>query len=196
MSQIPRKLLVLDLDETLIHATGRRIDREEDFRVGHYYVYLRPHLDQFVSFALSAFSVGVWTSSGETYAEQVIQKIFPQGALEFVWSSQRCTPARDWTTGEYTTIKNLRKLKARGYRLESVIAVDDTPSKHAKNYGNLVTVREFLGAQDDDELLLLTKYLQQLVPVQNVRTVEKRFWRKRMQDALETPRDRPPGDAP
>ena len=31
-----RPLLILDLDETLIHSTTRRLDRDPDFRAGHY----------------------------------------------------------------------------------------------------------------------------------------------------------------
>lgn len=182
MSQSARKLLVLDLDETLIHAAETQLAYEEDFRVGPYYVYLRPHLEQFVPFALSTFTVGVWTSSGETYASKVVEKVFPEGSLAFVWSSQRCTLIRDWITGEYQPIKNFRKLKARGYRLESVIAVDDTPSKHVKNYGNLVAIREFVGDRNDGELLLLSRYLKQLAEAPNIRKIEKRFWRKHMQN--------------
>ena len=182
MSQPERKLLVLDLDETLIHAAELQLAHEEDFRVGHYYVYLRPYVEEFVSFALSTFRVGVWTASGEIYAAQVIERLFPNEGLEFVWSSQRCTLARDWATGAYETIKNLRKLKARGYRLESIIAVDDTPSKYARNYGNLVAVREFVGDRNDNELRLLSRYLQQLATVANVRKVEKRFWHKHVQE--------------
>jgi hypothetical protein len=35
------KLLVLDLDETLVFATEWKLPRIEDFRVGSYFVYLR-----------------------------------------------------------------------------------------------------------------------------------------------------------
>jgi carboxy-terminal domain RNA polymerase II polypeptide A small phosphatase len=173
------KLLVLDLDETLIHASEKPLERPEDFVIGPYFVYKRPHLDEFIGYALGAFTVGVWTSSGETYADGVIGRLFPPNALAFVWSSQRCTLGRDLETGDYQTFKKLDKLKAKGYRLESIIAVDDTPKKHGKNYGNLVTVAEYVGQSGDDELLHLMSYLKYLETVPNIRTVEKRGWRKR-----------------
>jgi carboxy-terminal domain RNA polymerase II polypeptide A small phosphatase len=181
---VEKKLLVLDLDETLVHASDFRLSHEESFSAGPYYVYARPHLDQFLGAVLKRFTVGVWTASGEVYASLVLERIFPAGTLEFVWSSQRCTLARDWTTGEYGAIKNLRKLKAKGYPLESIIAVDDTPSKYAKNYGNLVCVREFVGDPMDDELPLLAAYLEELAQVPNVRTIEKRNWRQRAHELL------------
>lgn len=180
MSSLPRKLLVLDLDETLVHARETPLARPEDFRVGPYFVYRRPHLSEFIATVSQSFDLSVWTSSGSVYAAQVVDHIFAPGALKFAWSSRRCTTVRDWRTGEYTSRKHLNKLKRHGYQLASVLAVDDTPSKYAKSYGNLVTVGEFTGDTDDDELKLLATYLQTLVPVENVRTVEKRRWRERM----------------
>ena len=180
MSAATRKLLVLDLDETLVHARETPLQYDEDFCVGQYFVYRRPGLDEFIGAMLDIFDVAVWTSSGEIYAAQVLERIFPPGALKFVWSSRRCTTRRDWETGEMTNIKNLTKLRRRGYALESVIAVDDTPAKYASSYGNLVTVREFVGDRDDDELPLLARYLRSLRNVDNVRDVEKRRWRERL----------------
>jgi TFIIF-interacting CTD phosphatase-like protein len=184
MSEIDRKLLVLDLDETLVHATDQPLARAGDFRAGPYHVYRRPHLSEFVSFCLARFHVGVWTSSGEQYAARVVESVFPAGSLQFVWASRRCTVARDWQTGEYRTLKNLGKLKRRGYRLESVIAVDDTPSKYERSFGNLVAVQEYQGAPHDDELLLLRHYLDRLADVAtSVRAVDKRRWRAEVQAA-------------
>lgn len=186
MTPKTRKLLVLDLDETLIHATEETLGHDEDFRVGPYRVHLRPHLSDFVSGMLTQFKVGVWTASGESYAAQVVERIFPSGALEFVWSSKRCTTTRDWMTGEYQSIKNLQKLKSKGYPLESIIAVDDTPAKYARSYGNLVTVREFVGDRSDAELPLLAAYLAHLADVPNVRSIEKRNWREHVQRLTDT----------
>lgn len=64
--------------------------------------------------------------------------------------------------------------------------VDDTPSKHRRNYGNLVTVKAFIGDQQDNELLLLTTYLKQLAKESNVRKVEKRYWRNQVGDLFNT----------
>jgi carboxy-terminal domain RNA polymerase II polypeptide A small phosphatase len=180
------KLLVLDLDETLVHATETPLAGDADFRAGPYHVYLRPHVQSFVNAVFADFKVGIWTASGDAYATQIVERVFTGRPLEFVWSSRRCTVARDWTTGKYQTLKNLRKLKRKGYPLEAIIAVDDTPAKHARSYGNLVAVREFLGDPADTELPLLAAYLKQLAAVPNVRTVEKRRWREQVLAARTT----------
>lgn len=176
-----RKLLVLDLDETLIHAAERALEHAPDFNVHGYAVYKRPEVDRFIDWALTHFEVGVWTSSGRRYAESVIPFLFPAGTPSFLWCSERCTLARNWESGDYEWLKPLQKLKRRGYALESIIAVDDTPSKHARNYGNLIAVEEFTGAPDDRELPRLAAYLDTLRDVPNVRSIEKRRWRERIE---------------
>lgn len=192
----PRKLLVLDLDETLVHAREAPLDLAEDFRVGPYFIYRRPNLDAFIARVRTRYELCVWTSSGQSYAAQVIERIFPADSLAFMWSHRRCTLVRDWNGNGYETLKNLAKLKRRGYRLESVVAVDDTPAKYARHYGNLVTVREFLGDPADTELPLLADYLVRLADVANVRSVEKRRWRESAPatgEAPARPHDRGPG---
>jgi len=66
-----RKLLVLDLDETLIYATDQPLSVPEGFRVGPYYVYLRPHLRRFLESCAVHFDIAVWTASSVDYAAAV-----------------------------------------------------------------------------------------------------------------------------
>ena len=76
------KLLVLDLDETLIHATAKpqSVGRAGEHAVGPYAVYRRPHLDEFLRTVLEWFDLGVWTSSSPLYATQVVQWLGLHGA--------------------------------------------------------------------------------------------------------------------
>lgn len=173
------KLIILDLDETLIRATKTPLEKPHDFIVGEYFVYQRPFLAQFLAFCFSHADVAVWTSSGETYADSVVQHIFTneqRQRLAFVWSRQKCVQRFDPYRFQDVFIKDLKKVKKR-FPLENVIMIDDTPQKLARNYGNLVRVREFLGNDNDDELRKLCDYLPNLLTVENVRTVEKRHWR-------------------
>lgn len=175
-----RLALMLDLDETLVYASDVELGRPADFHAVGYHVYCRPHLPAFVEHVLARYDVGVWTSSGRVYAEAVCAALFPPQSLRFLWSSERCTISRDWTTGDYLNRKHLQKLKTHGYRLERLLAIDDTPTKHARNYGNLVCVSEYLGEDPhDDELLRLMPYLDALSAAADVRAIEKRRWRER-----------------
>lgn len=173
-----RKLVVCDLDETLVYATTVRLATHEAFTVGPYYAYLRPHLRYFLGFCASRFDLAVWTSSSEDYADAVVKQVFGSVEhLEFLWSRSRCTSRYDAVTREQYWVKDLKKIRRIGYELKHVIVVDDTAKKHERNYGNLVRVRPFEGQPDDDELLHLAKYLNALVDVDDIRRVEKRGWR-------------------
>ncbi len=173
-----RKLLVLDLDETLIHARETPLARAEDFRALDYFVYRRPHLRHFLDTVAEHFELGVWTSSGELYAQAIVEQVLAPYPLRFVWSNQRCTLVRDWPSDRQVELKALAKLKRHGWSLGDIVAVDDTPAKHARNFGNLVAVSEFRGEPEDQELQLLALYLPSLAQLPTVRHVEKRNWRE------------------
>lgn len=172
------KLIVLDLDETLIFANTQPLARPADFTVGPYHVYKRPYLAEFLTFVFKKFQVGVWTSSSRAYAYAVVDNIMsPHARLAFLWSSERCSRYWNLETDEIHAVKKLKKLERRGYSMDSILAIDDSPEKHLFNDGNLLCVRSFVGDPRDDELRLLIPYLEQLRAVANLRTVEKRCWR-------------------
>jgi carboxy-terminal domain RNA polymerase II polypeptide A small phosphatase len=74
--------------------------------------------------------------------------------------------------------KRLDKLKKKGFRLEQILIIDDSPEKARANYGNAIHIKEFTGDPNDCELRYLYDYLLTLKTVQNVRTIEKRGWRQ------------------
>lgn len=173
-----RLLVILDLDETLVHATERPLPRPPDFVATRYLVYVRPHLAEFLDGLRREHQVAVWTSAGREYAESVVSTIIPWKAeLAFFWCEDRCTPTFDPETREPGVVKTLHKVRRRGYDLRRVLAVDDSPEKHVRSYGNLVPVRPYLGDPDDAELPALLRYLHTLAAVPDVRSVEKRLWR-------------------
>lgn len=177
------KLLILDLDETLIFSTKKSLSGiEEDFHVGPYFVYKRPGVERFIKNVAGDFTLAVWTSSSSEYAEGIVNELFNDIDLQFFWSCNRCTRKFDPQTYQYFWIKDLKKVKRRGYQLESIIMVDDTPQKLIRNYGNLVRVPPFEGDQSDDLFDYLYPYLLGLKNVSNVRAVEKRGWLKNMQN--------------
>jgi len=177
-----RHLLILDLDETLVHATHVPLSRPPDFMIPPYALYLRPGVREFIGWALRNFRVAVWTSSSPSYADIVTSILFEdRSKLEFVWASDRCTPKRDFERDTWCNSKPLHKVKRRGYDLRRVLAVDDSPEKYTRSYGNLVAVSPFHGESDDRELGLLKLYLEQLMLQPNVRCIEKRAWRRRLE---------------
>ena len=173
-----RHLLILDLDETLVHATQRPLDYAPITKIGPYALYLRPGVHDFLGHMARHFRLAIWTSSSALYAEAVVARLFKDvSGLEFVWSRERCTPRRDFERDVWVDTKSLQKVKRRGYDLRKVLAVDDTPEKYARSYGNLVVVRPFEGDRNDEELAHLANYLETLARTPDVRRIEKRGWR-------------------
>ncbi len=175
-----RILLILDLDETLVHAEEPPISRDPHSVLFGYGIHLRPGLADFLHRVESGFRLAVWTSSSLDYASRVCNLIFPNSsALEFVWARDKCT--RRWEPESQTEVhaKRLAKLTRYGYDLRRILVVDDSPEKHEKNYGNLVRISAFEGDPADDELMHLAEYLRELSQQPDMRRVEKRGWRSR-----------------
>jgi len=183
-------LLILDLDETLIHATAERIRDDFDFQVFQYYVYLRPGLATFLTQCAAHFTLAVWSSASDDYVQAVVKQAFPEHITPaFVWARARCTRFRlaepdeqgfdslDYATS-YEFAKRLKKVVRRGFDLKRTLIVDDTPEKVRQNYGNAIYIKPYIGERDDQELASLANYLLTLKDVENVRTIEKRNWRQ------------------
>ncbi|MBB6095638.1 RNA polymerase II subunit A small phosphatase-like protein [Povalibacter uvarum] len=175
-----RILLILDLDETLVHAQEPPFSLDPHCVLFGYGIHLRPGLTDFLHQVTTGFRLAVWTSSSLDYASHVCNLIFPDPTtLEFIWARDKCT--RRWEPESQTEVhaKRLAKLTRFGYDLRRVLVVDDSPEKHEKNYGNLVRISAFEGDPADAELLHLAKYLHELSQQPDMRRVEKRGWRSR-----------------
>lgn len=173
-----RPLLILDVDETLIHASATPPNQSADFRCGPYFVLRRPHLREFLLDCAIRFQLAVWSSSSAEYLHFVLRRILPPEAeLVFVWSRERCVRRFDPEWQETYFVKDLRKVERIGFDLARVLIVDDTPKKLERNYGNAIYVEPYFGDTHDRELPQLATYLKTLEAVDDVRPIEKRGWR-------------------
>lgn len=179
MESNPFPLLILDLDETLIHSTESSLGFPADFRVGPYQVYLRPHLNVFLTECQKRFRLAVWSSSTQDYLSPIVRRIFHEHLLEFVWGREKCSHRWDAEQTQNYFVKDLKKVRRRGFDLERVLIVDDTPQKCERNYGNAVYLRPFVGDRNDQELKFLGPYLESLSWQNKLRGIEKRGWRNR-----------------
>jgi Dullard-like phosphatase family protein len=182
-----KKLLILDLDETLIHTekfpTNYLEEGEYDFKYPssnksyEYFTIKRPFLDEFLKYAFENFDVAVWTAAGKEYAENVVKNIgIDKSNLEFFYTEENCTIRLDYLTGDYYGEKNLNKIKKRGFDLEKVLIVDDIAKTAVHNYGNLIQIKPFTSNREDTELLKLISYLEKIKDAERFRSIEKRGW--------------------
>ncbi|MGH1339783.1 MAG: NIF family HAD-type phosphatase [Aureispira sp.] len=184
-----KTLLILDIDETLLHTTDKKLAQQADFELFGYNVYKRPYLDAFIEAVKDHFLLAIWSSGSDDYVDAIVEQIIPKEShLEFVWGRSRCTYQRNLAiyeqgySGEdledhYHYIKPLKKLKRKGYSLDRILIVDDSPHKSKDNYGNAIYPSAFVGNSTDQELKLLAQYLLLLKDKELVRRIEKRGWR-------------------
>jgi TFIIF-interacting CTD phosphatase-like protein len=180
------KLLILDLDECLIHSQHKNDKMSDDFIKnsfdvlgGMYRTMKRPYLDEFLDFGFENFSVAVWTAASGDYATEVINNIGIVGKLKFLYSEKNCTPKYDygdgWGMGHIVYHKNISKLTKRGWNMNNVLMVDDKP-EYIDSYGNVIKIEPFEGDLKDSQLLKLIKYLDKIKDKDNFRSFDKRGW--------------------
>jgi RNA polymerase II subunit A small phosphatase-like protein len=171
-------LIIFDLDETLIHSTVVELNDPCHFRFDTYYVYERPFLRSFLDDIAKHFQIGIWSSAGDQYVQEIAGNIIPDTVDPvIIWGRSKCSLRRDaiYDTSSYE--KRLDKLKKKGFPIEKILIIDDSPEKARTNYGNAIYIKEFTGNPDDSELRSLYTYLLTFKMVDNVRTIEKRGWR-------------------
>jgi len=184
-------LVILDIDETLVYATKNRLDVEHDFKLGDYFVYKRPHFDEFIDFIERNFRFAIWSSATDSYVDEMTQKLEVHEKAIFCWARSKATFKRPSTfdsdgnlnidsVNHHFFIKRLKKVKKLGFDLERILIIDDTPHKSQENYGNAIYISEFKGDKNDNELLKLTEYLTTQKQVDNVRQIEKRNWKEKI----------------
>lgn len=165
---VGRKLLVLDMDETLVHATAPadgdyRLKVTEGFEIG---LKLRPFVRDFLAKMSQMYEIAVFTSSQQAYADTVLNFLDPGNCLiHHRLYRQHCS----FQAG--TAAKDLRVFT--GVDLRDIVICDNLISNFALQLENGVPVKTWTGAKDDKELVLLCQYLVRLAGVKDVREVNR-----------------------
>lgn len=177
VKSLPRLLVIFDLDETLVRATGNPTLDPPDFMLDAFRVRRRPMAAECLR-AVSRFAdIAIWSAASDSYVQEILSQLIPSDlTLEFVWGCSRCTRRYDHQHLEEYWIKDLNKVKRLGYCLERVLIVDDSPEKVERHYSNHVRIDPFYGDLEDRALPRLATYLETFAEIPNVRTIEKRGW--------------------
>jgi len=157
-----RTVLVLDLDETLVHIVTARQRHDFKATLQHegspmvVHVAKRPGCDEFIRRVAQHFELMVFTAGTEEYCRQVVAQIDPQGHISTCLSRQSCTPRQD---GGYT--KDLIKI---GRRLDDVILLDNDPRCFSLQPENALPIKSWYGDDTKDtELEKAVRVLEMVV---------------------------------
>lgn len=168
------KLLVLDLDGTLLHETKNQ-------------VLLRPGIEHFLQFCQDEkYAMAIWTAGRasprlETIAAKLKEKDITI-TWEFVWEADQCTThyqrATWFAEPELSVRKPLSKVWKskqfqRRWTKQNTLIVDDTTSTYMHNYRNAIPIPTWKGDAQDKALYELCTMIKALATVQDVREHKK-----------------------
>ena len=168
-SDIKKKCLIIDLDETLVHSSFKPVKNadfvipvEIDGVVHQVYVLKRPYVEEFLSRIGDTFECILFTASLAKYADPVADLLDKRGVFRARLFREACV----FHKGNY--VKDLNRL---GRDLKRVLIVDNSPASYAFHPDNAIPVQSWFDDASDTELLDLLPILDRLRDVDNVYSV-------------------------
>ena len=170
-----RNLVIFDVDETLVHATNRRLVYPPSFEHPPYFVYQRPFVHELLTATTPYYDFAVWSSSSKEYVDDVVLNVFGvEFPLVFAWAVDRCVQRVHIPSNGYVYIKDLRKVQCHGYSVDRITIVDDSPEKIARQPKNLLPIKPYFGQTNDRELLAIADALIRKAVLPDDRLAEQR----------------------
>jgi len=170
---LKKKLLLLDLDETLVHSEIRDknnfhiLNKLKDkancyhkvfsYMDGNYLYYFdlffRPYLFDFLHEIHNYFDIGIFTASSQGYADTIIDYIDPTGTIfNFRLYRDACIPIQN-----SIYIKDLRII--RNYEPSNVILLDNSLYSFINQPKNGMLLYSFYWDDKDDQLIKAKNFL-------------------------------------
>ena len=141
-----QKLLVLDLDETLIHTAYIPIEGAAlKVRREYFYLYERPYLTEFLDRCSTEYDLAIWSASKADYVRWVIRStVLSEYSYVFINTRKNCKRI----FGNGGRVEYLKDLTAYLPQYEKVIMLDDVP-KMATPIEYCIKAPEFRGRADE-----------------------------------------------
>lgn len=164
-----KKILVLDLDETLIHSMSRSTS-SSNLSQGHmvevkfsstgvstlYCVYKRPYCDLFLSSVSKWYNLVIFTASMREYADPVIDWL--ESGISAKFTQRRYRSDCILRDG----IGYVKDLTIISKNLQDIIIVDNSPISYAMHVDNAIQVEGWISDPTDTGLLNLLPLLEGL----------------------------------
>ena len=145
--------LILDLDNTLIYSTVQKIDKlQNGTRIDNkFYVYKRPHLDNFLSTLSEFCDLAIYTSSTQEYADKILNFIDRQNVIHEKLYRHNCV---------YSNNKYFKDVLKLGYQNKKILIIDDNPQCYLNMKENIIHIKFWNGDEKDDSLLKIKNIIK------------------------------------
>lgn len=169
-----QKTLILDMDETLIHAKLKSTvpaDYGEDFCIECvdgddrmvFAVKKRPNLEESLERLSQFYELCVFTAAERNYAEQIVDRFDPGRQ----WISHLLTREQCFDSNGFL-VKELNVIKDR--RIEDMVIVDNSIVCFAFNLDNGIPISPYMGDNElDEELIFMASYLEDIYSFPDLR---------------------------
>lgn len=174
-----RKTIVLDLDETMIHADFDSKYSGHDSIINFKYndeevtvpIFIRPGLHLFLQKISEIFEIFVFTASIKEYADSVLNHIDPENKyFRNRFYRESCINLKN-----KVFIKDLRIFSER--KLENLIIVDNSLYSFNNQISNGILINSFYNDKTDRELMNLLSYiLNYLQNIPDIRTINEKVF--------------------
>lgn len=153
--------VILDIDSTLVDTRNSPLPQSlnvykqiSSAGMPSLYVYKRPHLDSFLNWLFSNFSVSLWTAGSEPYANWIATYVVGTRrgkSLKHVLSARDCQASYNL----YGTPKSLKYLNGVDPSIsqKNSLLVDDTNANCVNQKNNCILVAPFYATNDADNEL-------------------------------------------
>lgn len=167
-SNAVQKILVFDLDETLVFATLDEVT-DPDFVLElagqRVYLRVRPGVAELIESVRPHYTCRVWSTGQPIYVEAVCQSLKIEW-MEF-WGRDRCRQLTTMIEGHREPYD--KPLSWISEDLERIAIVDNSPGVYACNPRNGIPIDSWHGDRSDRQLDLLQHYLRWLAERSDMR---------------------------
>ena len=170
-----KKILVLDLDETLVHASKIfPFPNKKNIILNMYmknikyqiYVIIRPFFEKFLHEMSLYYDLYIFTASIPQYSKPLINIIDKNKVIIQVLTRENCLNIK----GNF-----VKDLSIFNKDLKDIIIIDNNPAFYALNKDNGIPIPTWIDEPNDKELLKLIPILKYLSEVKDVRPIIKKI---------------------
>jgi len=159
-------IVILDIDETLIHSVKDSNSISSDntsFHITGYTVLKRPYLHQFIENLVNDeyYDIGIWSAGTYDYVHEIANYIIPdKSKIKFIMTRNDCNEMMCKPLSKVRNhIKKSEKDTLFPRSVHDFILIDDRNKVTGYDHLNHLKIEPFEGDKDDLELKYLWEYL-------------------------------------
>lgn len=174
-----KKLLVLDLDETLVHCETNennlvscdkiisiKLSEQKEKKIG---INIRPNLSYFLNKVKKYYVLVLYTASLKQYTDAVLSVIDPEGVyFKYILCRHHCKSI-SFVNNNKEEVYYVKDLRIFNIHMNSIVIVDNSILSFVFQINNGIPILPFYSNENDDELHNLFIYLKFLHTVKDVR---------------------------